>query len=336
MRTMTEDSAALPTVAARDLPPALVARRPEVEISAVISCYDDEQSLDEFHKRLSDALAASGRSYEILLVNDGSRDATFERMRSIFQRDPRVTAIVDLYKNVGQANATTPGIMLARGRSLLLMDSDLQLDPEELPLLLAQYDAGHDLVTGYRKERRDSLWRRLPAVLANAVMRRASHTRLRDFGCTFKIYDAALVHGFEFGPFKPWRPIPVIAAAGRIAEIPVSHHPRRFGRSGWSFHKLFEYNLENVMNLSARVFQYLGGVCLALALLFLARIAVAFVVDSSIIEVTPGLILNVVVVSLLVTTAILSAIGEFVIRSFIVLQRRPAFVVRQLLRRQRP
>jgi hypothetical protein len=91
--------------------------------------------------------------------------------------------------------------------------------------------------------------------------------------------------------------------------------------------------MENVVNLSARVFQYLGAVCLLLALLFLARIAVAFVVDSSIIEVTPGLILNFVVVSLLVTTAILSAIGEFVIRNFIVLQRRPAFVVRELLRR---
>lgn len=332
---MTEPSGATST-APSELPPALAPRPPELEISAVISCYNDERSLDEFHKRLSDALAATGRSYEILLVNDGSQDATFERMRSIFKNDPRVAAVVDLYKNVGQANATTPGIMLARGRALLLMDSDLQLDPEELPLLLAQYDAGHHLVTGYRKERQDSLWRRLPAIFANAVMRRASGTRLRDFGCTFKIYDGALVRGFEFGPFKPWRPIPVIAAAGRIAEIPVSHHPRRFGRSGWSFRKLFEYNMENVVNLSARVFQYLGGICLLLALLFVARIGVAFIVDSSILDVTPGLILNVVVVSLLVTTAILSAIGEFVIRNFIVLQRKPAFLVRELLRRSEP
>ena len=316
------------------LPPALVPPQPAVDFSVIITCYFEEQSVDEFHKRLSATLESLRRSYEILFVNDGSTDGTFERLRAIYEADPRVSAAIDLFRNTGQANAATPGMMLARGRALVLIDSDLQLDPEDLPRLVAEYDAGADIVTGYRPERRDPLRRRLPSLLANAIMRHASHTRLRDFGCTFKIYDGALVRGFEFGPFKPWRPVPVIAAAGRIAEVPVTHHERRFGESGWTFRKLFAYNMENLVNLSERVFQYLGAICLVLALVFVVRIASAFVVDTTLVEVTPGLVLNVVVVSLLVTTAILSALGEFVIRNFITLQRKPAFLVRTILRRR--
>ena len=316
------------------LPAALVPPEPEVDFSVVITCYYEEQSIDEFYKRLSATLESMHRSYEILFINDGSTDGTFERLRAIYDADPHVSAAIDLFRNTGQGNATTPGIMLARGRALVLIDSDLQLDPEELPRLVTERDAGADIVTGYRRERQDSLRRRLPSLLANAIMRHVSHTRLRDFGCTFKIYDGALVRGFEFGPFKPWRPVPVIAAAGRIAEVPVTHHERRYGESGWTFRKLFAYNMENLVNLSERVFQYVGVICLVLALLFMIRIASAFVVDTALVEVTPGLVLNVVIVSLLLTTAILSAIGEFVIRNFIMLQRKPAFLVRTILHRR--
>ena len=314
-------------------PPALVPRRPALDLSVVITCHFEEKSIDEFHKRLSGALEALGRPYEILFVNDGSTDGTWRRLRAIFEADPRVSAVIDLYKNTGQANAATPGMMLARGRGIVLMDSDLQLDPEELPKLVAEYDAGNDIVTGYRPQRHDSASRKLPSRIANAIMRRASQTRLRDFGCTYKIYDGALVRGFEFGPFKPWRPVPVIAAAGRIAEVPVTHHERRYGQSGWTFRKLFAYNMENMVNLSERVFQYVGGFCLALAMLFVLRIAVSFVADTSILDTTPGLILNVLIAGTLFTLAVLSAIGEFVVRNFIILQRKPAFVVREILRR---
>jgi undecaprenyl-phosphate 4-deoxy-4-formamido-L-arabinose transferase len=314
-------------------PPALAPREAEVDFSVIITCHYEERSIDEFYKRLSATLQSMQRSYEILFVNDGSTDGTFERLRAIYEADPQVSAAIDLFRNTGQANAATPGMMLARGRAFVLIDSDLQLDPEELPRLVAEYDAGAHIVTGYRPDRHDPLRRRLPSLLANEIMRRASRTRLRDFGCTFKIYDGALVRGFEFGPFKPWRPVPVIAAAGRIAEVPVTHHERRFGQSGWTFRKLFAYNMENLVNLSERVFQYLGAICLALALLFVLRILSAFVVDTTLVEVTPGLVLNVVIVSLLITTAILSAIGEFVTRNFIALQRKPAFLVRTLLQR---
>ena len=305
-----------------------------IELSVVISCYFEEQSIDEFYSRLSKTLDALGRSYELIFVNDGSTDETFTRLEAIFESDPHVTAVVDLMKNAGQANAKTPGLMLSTGKAIVMIDSDLQLDPEELDSLVEMRDRGMDIVSGYRSERRDSIWRRLPSLLANSIMRHASGSEIRDFGCTFKIYDARLVRAFEFDAFRPWRSVQVIAQAERIGEVPVTHHPRRYGASGWTFRKLFAYNMENLVNLSDRPFQWLGAAFLALASLLLLRVAAEFVWDISILpRVTGGLILNVLIAGLLGVMGIVSIVGEFVVRSFIQLQRLPAFVVRTIHRR---
>jgi len=306
----------------------------EIELSVVISCYFEEESIDEFYQRLASALRATGRSYEILFVNDGSTDDTFARLEAIFESDPNVSAVIDLMKNVGQANAKTPAVMLARGRSIVMIDSDLQLDPEQLGSLLVPRDEGADVVSGYRHNRRDPWNRKLPSLLANVIMRRASASSLRDFGCTYKIYDGRLVRAFEFDAFKPWRAVPVIARAQRIVEVPVTHHPRRYGQSGWTFRKLFAYNMENLVNLSDRPFQWLGGVFLLLAGVLVLRLFADVFWDISILpRVTSGLVLNVLTLGLLAVLGLVAVVGEFVIRNFIELQGRPAFIVRSLRRR---
>jgi hypothetical protein len=123
--------------------------------------------------------------------------------------------------------------------------------------------------------------------------------------------------------------------AGRIAEVPVNHHPRKFGKSGWTFQKLFAYNMENLVNLSKKPFQILGIVCLALGILFFLRIAVGYVMPFSLLpSVTTGMILNALVVSTFIVVAILSAIGEFVIRNFGYLQLRPAYIIRRMQLRE--
>lgn len=301
------------------------------DFSIVITCHYEQRSIDEFYGRLRAAAESLGRSYEIVMVNDGSTDRTFEKLKGFYDADSRVTTVIDLFRNAGQVNAMTAGLTHARGRAFVFMDSDLQLDPEDLPRLVQEYDTGHDIVSGYRVGRKDSLLRTIPSRLANLVMRRVAGHSLRDFGCTYKIYDARLVRAFEFGPFKPWRTGYVFSRAGRCAEIPVNHHERRYGSSGWTLRKLFGFCVDHLVGISEHPFQLLSLACLALAALFALRIALAWTVPGAILpEVTPGMILNGIALTFLVLLSAIALIGEYVIRSFLMIQRYPGYVIREI------
>lgn len=306
----------------------------EIEFSVCIACHYAEKSIDEFYRRLSATLESLHRSYEIIFVNDGSRDGTWEKLKAIFAQDPRVCAVVDLFKNSGQQAANTAALNEGRGKALVFIDSDLQLAPEELPRLVAEYDRGFDLVTGYRRNRKDSLFRIVPSVLANVIMRRASHSKVRDFGCTFKIYNAAFVRAFQYGPRRVMSNVELISRIDRIAEVPVSHFPRPYGKSGWTYSKLMKYNMDNVVIVSERLFQVLGQLCLGASLLLAVRILTYRLFPIVILpSVTTGLLLNAIAIALLVNVALLSLTGEFAIRSFLMQKATPQYIVRERLSR---
>jgi undecaprenyl-phosphate 4-deoxy-4-formamido-L-arabinose transferase len=306
----------------------------DIEFSALITCYYEEKSIDEFYRRLSATLESLNRSYEIIFVNDGSRDGTWERLKAIFAEDPNVHAVLDLYKNSGQQAAQTAALNESRGSALVYIDSDLQLAPEELPALVAEYDRGFDLVTGYRKNRKDSVFRIIPSFLANVIMRKASHSKIRDFGCTFKIFNAVPVRAFQFGPRHLISFVEVISKIDRIAEIPVTHFRRRYGNSGWTFAKLLKYNTDNMVILSERPFQATALLCLIFALLLVVRIVLyRFYPLMILTSVSNGLLLNAIVVGLLVNVALLSVVGEFAIRSFFSHRAVPQYIVREKLLR---
>lgn len=301
------------------------------EFSVVITCFYEERSIEEFHQKLSRALEGLGRTYEIILVNDGSTDGTFAKLKAIYEQDPKVTTILDLFKNAGQVAAMTAGITHARGDHIVFMDSDLQLDPAELPLLVARFDEGMDVVSGCRKNRKDSISRIIPSKIANVIMRKVSRSKFTDFGCTFKIFNGRLLRAFNYNPFKIFHPVHVIAQAQHCVEVPITHYPRQYGKSGWTFRKLFAYNMDNLVSISDRPFQFLSLVCLGVAALFVLRIMLAFVLPFSILsDITNGLILNFQFVELLLILAVLSAIGEFIIRNFNMLQQRPKYIIREI------
>ena len=301
------------------------------EFSVIITCHYEEKSIEEFHSRLSNAMNPLGRTYEIVFVNDGSTDKTFEKLVQIYDKDPNVTTVIDLFRNSGQLAAMTAGIAHARGRHYIFMDSDLQLNPEELPLLINEFDKGTDIVSGYRKNRGDSFLRKLPSKVANIIMRRVSGHDVRDFGCTFKIYNGDLVRAFEFGPFKTFQTAYVYSKAKKAVDVPITHNARKYGKSGWTFLKLFSFLMDNVVGVSQRPFQLLTLLCVVTAGVFFLRILSAWLWPFSILpEITTGMILNVLLFHLLLTLAVLAAIGEFVIRNFASLQNYPIYIVRQI------
>lgn len=301
------------------------------EFSVIITCYYEEKSIDEFYSRLSEAMNKLERSYEIIFVNDGSTDKTFDILTKIYASDPNVTTVIDLFRNSGQLAAITAGIAHARGRHFVLMDSDLQMHPEEIDLLVKEFDKGEDVVSGCRKNRKDSLLRKLPSRIANKVMRKVSGHEITDFGCTFKIYNGDLIRAFEFGPFKKFQTAYVYARARTAVEVPITHSERKYGKSGWTFRKLLSFLMDNIVGISQRPFQILSLICIITAGLFLLRIVLAWLIPFSILpQITSGLILNVLLFHLLLTLAVLAVIGEYVIRNFASSQNYPAYIIREI------
>jgi glycosyltransferase involved in cell wall biosynthesis len=203
-----------------------------LDLSVVIACYCEEDTVEELYTRLASALYDLPKSIEIIYVNDGSTDSTLAKLLAIQALDPHVT-VIDLVRNAGQWPAMTAGLCEARGRAIAFLDSDLQLDPADLPALLSKYDEGYELVSGQRYQRRDTLLRKTISRLGNFLLRGVTKGQLHDLGCAMKVFDGNYVRAFDFGPMMPFRPLQVISAMTKVAELPVSHHAREFGSSNW-------------------------------------------------------------------------------------------------------
>jgi glycosyltransferase involved in cell wall biosynthesis len=201
------------------------------DISVVIPLRDEELNVVPLHEQLTAALHSTGRPYEIILIDDGSEDATFARLMEVHARDPRVR-VVCFTRNFGQTAGFAAGFAHARGRWIVTMDGDLQNDPADIPRLL-DLAREYDIVCGWRKARQDDLLRRhLPSVVANWLLGLVSGLRLQDIGCSLKVFRADLVKPLRLSPGMH-RYLPAFASqlGGRVTEVVVNHRPRRYGRS---------------------------------------------------------------------------------------------------------
>jgi glycosyltransferase involved in cell wall biosynthesis len=304
-------------------------------LSAVITCFNEENTISLFIESLIVALDRTQLDYEIILVNDGSADQTFAAISRLFQCHASIVVALDLMKNAGQAAAITAGLAEAKGSYILTMDSDLQLIPDEIELFIAAAKAGADMVNGYRVHRQDALNRKLPSAVANWVMRRVAGTELRDFGCSFRLINHRLIQAFELGPGKILSIPLLVSRVGRIVEVPVSHRARARGKSGWKFQKLWRYHTDNMMVFAEPVFQWTGLALLGVAALIILRILLDPLLHWIFLgSVTNGLILNAIVAAALVVTGLLCIVGEFVVRCHRSVLARPAYIVRERLDRQ--
>ena len=201
------------------------------ELSIVIPLRDEEANVGPLHDELTTALTAMGRPYEVIYIEDGSVDGTWAALAELHRRDPKVRA-VRFSRNFGQTAAFAAGFARARAPFIVTADGDLQNDPADIPQLMELAKA-HDIVCGWRRERKDnSLTRRLPSVVANALLGVVSGVRLHDSGCSLKVFRAEVVKPLKLRPGMH-RYLPALASqlGGRVAEVVVNHRPRRFGRS---------------------------------------------------------------------------------------------------------
>jgi len=217
------------------------------QLSVLIPTFNEQDSIATLHEQLTAAVAPLGRPYEIVFVNDGSSDATGARLDELAARDPRVK-VVHFRRNFGQTSAMMAGIDYSSGGIIVLMDADLQNDPADIPRLLEKLDEGYDVVSGWRRDRKDHARRSFVSRVANRIISRLSGVKLHDYGCTLKAYRRDVVSATRlYGEMHRFIPVYASWAGARVTEVPVEHHPRRHGRSNYGMERIVKVLLDLVV-----------------------------------------------------------------------------------------
>jgi glycosyltransferase involved in cell wall biosynthesis len=216
-----------------------------IKFSIVVPLYNEAANVTSLYVRLTQVMTGLDEPYEIVFVDDGSRDLTLKTLYEICESDSRIR-IIALRRNFGQTPALKAGFDAACGDIIISMDGDLQHDPEEIPAFVAKIEEGYDIVSGWRAERRDTwLTRRLPSRIANWMMAKLSGVELHDFGTTFKAYRREIIQSLPlYGELHRFIPALASGAGARIAEIPINNPPRKNGKSNYGLARTFHVFLD--------------------------------------------------------------------------------------------
>ncbi len=319
-------------------PPAVPAANTEASaISVVIPVHDEEDNVEPLHDSLTRSLEKLGRRYEIIFVDDGSRDETYARLADAAFRDANVK-LVRLRRNYGQTAAMAAGFDHATGGVIVPMDGDLQNDPEDISRLLDKFDEGYDVVSGWRRDRKDSFGRRLPSRMANWLIGRVTGVRLHDYGCTLKAYRAEIVRETRlYGEMHRFLPALAYQNGARITEIPVQHHARVSGRSKYGIGRTVKVLLDllTVKFLSvwstkpSYVFGGSGFVLCGLGALFILWTAYQRIFNRVYVYRQPSLLVGVFLFTIGFMVFLMGLLAELIIRTYHESQSKPVYLVQE-------
>src|SRR5262245_43116074 len=305
-------------------------------LSIVVPVKDERENVDPLYRQVKDVLRDSF-AWEVVYVDDGSTDGTFDELTRLATLDVRVK-VVRLRRNFGQASAMQAGIDASSGELVVTIDGDLQNDPADIPLLIAKLDEGYDMVLGERAKRRDSVIRTIPSRIANAIIRKVTGVPFRDFGCTLRVIRADIARNLRiYGEMHRYIPVLASIIGARVAQIPVRHHPRRAGKSKYGMGRTFRVILDllTIKFMSGyltRPMHFMGG--LGLLFFFLAFVSLGATVLMKMISghwMTGNPLLYLSVALGLVGTQILSMglLGEVMMRTYFESQDKRPYVVRE-------
>ncbi len=219
-----------------------------MKISVVVPIYNEKDNIEELYKELKEVLESLPHQYEIIFVNDGSTDGSGELLNQLAHQDTSVK-VIHFRKNFGQTAAISAGFYYATGDVIFTMDGDLQNDPKDIPKLLEKMEEGYDIVSGWRKDRKDPYWTRVfPSKVANAIISAVTGVKLHDYGCSLKAYKSFIIKELHlYG--EQHRFIPALASelGCKIAEIPVNHRPRKAGKSKYGLSRTFKVLLDLIV-----------------------------------------------------------------------------------------
>ena len=311
-----------------------------MDLSVVVPIYNEEESVNALYENITGALSGAGIDYELILVDDGSSDRSYMLLKSIANDDSRIK-VIRFRRNFGQTAAMAAGFDAASGRVVVPMDGDLQNDPTDILRLLAKIDEGYDVVSGWRKDRKDTfINRKLPSMIANGLISKFTGVHLHDYGCTLKAYKKEVLEGINlYGEMHRFVPALASQVGAKVTELPVKHHPRLYGTSKYGISRTVRVVLDLMtvkflLSYSTKPIQLFGkwGVyTLCAGLISGAATVYMKLFEHMSMNRNPLWILTIFLFFMGIQFIVLGLLGELNARTYYEAQGKPIYVVREKL-----
>jgi glycosyltransferase involved in cell wall biosynthesis len=313
--------------------------RPQLGLSVVIPLFNEQDNVSPLYERLTAALAQLNKTFEIIFVDDGSSDGTYAALCRLAQQDSNVK-VINLRRNFGQTAALTAGFDYAQGEIIIPMDGDLQNDPADIPMLLTKLEEGFDVVSGWRKNRQDKeLLRKVTSRMANWLIGRITGVKLHDSGCSMKAYRAEVLKETRlYGEMHRFIPALASLMGAKICEVPVRHHPRRFGQSKYGFGRVIKVLLDLITvkflaDFSTKPLYMFGGfgaVLFGFAILAGAETLFEKYAYGVYVHNNPFILIAVFLAILAFNFVVMGLLAELIVRTYHESQGKPIYHIRDL------
>jgi glycosyltransferase involved in cell wall biosynthesis len=310
----------------------------KTDISIVIPFFNEEKSVQKLVEAILAVMSRHSWTYEIIAVDDGSTDGTWQEMKRLADKHGLFRPIL-LRRNFGQTPALAAGLDRALGARIVTMDGDLQNDPEDIPHLVNKLDEGYDMVSGWRKDRKDPyISRRFPSLLANRLIQKVTNVAVTDLGCSLKIYRKEIIQDIQlYGELHRFLPVLAKWAGARIGEIPVRHHSRKFGKSKYGLSRTIRVVLDLItvtflMNFATTPLRIFGGIGFWSIIfgIFSGIVTVIMrITEYQTMNRNPLLLISVGAIIVGIQFILMGLLGEINIRTYYESQSKPIYLVRE-------
>jgi glycosyltransferase involved in cell wall biosynthesis len=318
---------------------------PIEKVSIVLPVFNEEESLHLLNQKITETMNSRSWAYEIIYVDDGSGDRSADVIRELALRNDHVRGII-LRRNFGQSAATAAGIDQADGDIIVIMDSDMQNDPADIPKLVERIEAGADIVSGWRKHRKDNVFiRNFPSWVANRLIKKISGLKIHDLGCSLKAYRKEIIKEVKlYGETHRFIAIYANMIGGTVEEVEVRHHPRQFGVSKYGLNRVVKVlldliTLQYMLRYATRPIYFFGKLSLFVTFLgmcsFGGLLAHKFMFGTSFVR-SPFLLLTSMLVLVAFQTLITGLIAEILMRVYHESQKKPVYHIRETIRIRKP
>ncbi len=310
-----------------------------MNLSVVVPVYNERENLPLLYDALLLTLAPLGYPWEVLLIDDGSRDDSFNVLAELARCDPLHVRVIRLRRNFGQTAAIAAGIDHAAGDVIVLMDADMQNDPADIPMMLAKLEEGYDVVNGWRVNRQDTfLTRKVPSAMANWLIAQVTGVHLHDYGCTLKVMRTEVITGFRlYGEMHRFIPVYANSVGAHMIEVPVHHHPRRFGKAKYGLERTAKvvldlFTVKFLSSYGSKPIYLFGGTGAGLMLLgsaTLLYLAIRRLAVGTSVVASPLFTTALMIFVLGFQSILMGLIAEMLMRTYHESQGKPTYSIRE-------